>query len=545
MKDNQSEQSMGEQIRDALSDALQSGNYNDLNRLVSQSVTAVLNEVGKHISFMDYDGDDRGTGHSSYQYNKQAETGREDSRRQQAQHQTQEQTYRQTQSQTGQSSAQARQQSHDQSRQTQEQTGRQTGQAWQQTGRTSDWQQAPSQEQTRRQTKQQARQVQEQVRQSREQARQTRQEQARRQAQQIYGNAGSTQRQNNPYQNVPQTVPNQQFPSTAFPFPFKKVGNVSGVLYKVFGGIGLGVTSIITFFHFTLLLTDETLSIAGWTANVLFLALFAGMIRLGIGQHRRLKLAERYAGLCGRNLYGEIEQLAKSTGRKTRRVIKDLQKMLNLGMFPEGHLDEQKTCFMLNDGIYRQYLETENNWKLREEESRRIAVSKDRQNTAEAETRSEQTTELSEQEAELNAMVAEGMECIRKLRLLNDKIPGEVISAKLFRLENLLKSLFDSVREHPEQMHRMHKLMNYYLPTTLKLVEAYEEFDRVCVPGDDIIAAKAEIENTLDTINQAFTELLNNLFQDAVLDATTDAQVLKTMLAREGLMNEMGSGQLS
>lgn len=559
MKDNQSEQSMGEQIRDALSDALQSGNYNDLNRLVSQSVTAVLNEVGKHISFMDYDGEDRGTGQSSsYQYNKQAETSREDFRRQQAQ----EQTYRQTQGQTGQGRTQAQQQGHDQSRQAKEQTwqqsgrqqgqswqqsGGQTGHAWQQTGQTSDWQQAPrqTQEQTRRQAKQQARQVHEQVRQAREQAKQTRQEQARRQAQQIYGNAGSTQRQNNPYQNVPQAVPNQQFPSTAFPFPFKKVGNVSGVLYKVFGGIGLGVTSLITFFHFTLLLTDETLSVAGWVANALFLALFAGMIRLGIGQHRRLKLAERYAGLCGRNLYGEIEQLAKSTGRKTRRVIKDLQKMLSLGMFPEGHLDEQKTCFMLNDGIYRQYLETENNRKLREEESRRIAADKDRQNAAEAETKSGQTPGLSEQEAELNAMVAEGMECIRKLHILNDKIPGEVISAKLFRLENLLKSLFDSVREHPEQMHRMHKLMNYYLPTTLKLVEAYEEFDRVSVPGDDIIAAKAEIENTLDTINQAFTELLNNLFQDAVLDATTDAQVLKTMLAREGLMNEMGSGQPS
>ena len=136
-------------------------------------------------------------------------------------------------------------------------------------------------------------------------------------------------------------------------------------------------------------------------------------------------------------------------------------------------------------------------------------------------------------------MIAEGMECVGKLRDLNDKIPGEVISSKLSRLENLLKDLFDSVREHPGQMHRMHKLMDYYLPTTLKLVEAYEEFDRVSVPGDEIIAAKAEIENTLDTINQAFTELLNNLFQDAVLDATTDAQVLKTMLAREGLMNEM------
>lgn len=144
----------------------------------------------------------------------------------------------------------------------------------------------------------------------------------------------------------------------------------------------------------------------------------------------------------------------------------------------------------------------------------------------------------------MNAMISEGMDCIRRLRELNDNIEGEVISDKLFRLENLLKEIFDSVREHPEQMDRMHKLMEYYLPTTLKLVEAYEEFDGISVPGEEVLQAKAEIEKTLDTINQAFAELLNNLFQDAVFDATTDAQVLKSMLAREGLTKEMAfSGQ--
>ena len=81
--------------------------------------------------------------------------------------------------------------------------------------------------------------------------------------------------------------------------------------------------------------------------------------------------------------------------------------------------------------------------------------------------------------------------------------------------------------------------MDYYLPTTLKLVEAYEEFDGISVPGEEVVQAKAEIEKTLDTINEAFAELLNNLFQDAVFDATTDAQVLKSMLAREGLTKEM------
>lgn len=490
MKDNQSEHGMGEQIMDALSEALQGGDYSNLNRLVSQSVVNALNEVGRHISFMDYGG------------------SQDDGRKQ---------TQRQTQQAGKQTDGQAHQQTGEQTRQYQEQ-------AWQ------------YQRQTREQMRQQ------------EKAR--RQEQAKWQARQRYRQAGNAGQQDNPYVAYGngqaaswQTVPGALRPADSavlLPAQFKKVGNVSNVLYQVFGGIGLGVTLLITFFHFTAMLAERTVSGPGWIANAFFLLLFAGMIRLGIGQRRRLKLAERYAGLCGRNLYGEIEHLARSTGRKARRVIKDLQKMMKLGMFPEGHLDEKKTCFMLSDGIYRQYLETENNRKQREEESRRAAELQKTQETQKGQkTGAGQTQDLPEQEAELNAMIAEGMECVRKLRLLNDQIPGEVISAKLSRLEGLLKDLFDSVREHPEQMHRMHKLMNYYLPTTLKLVEAYEEFDRVSTPGDDIIAAKAEIENTLDTINQAFTELLNNLFQDAVLDATTDAQVLKTMLAREGLTGGM------
>ena len=103
------------------------------------------------------------------------------------------------------------------------------------------------------------------------------------------------------------------------------------------------------------------------------------------------------------------------------------------------------------------------------------------------------------------------------------------------RRENLLKEIFDRVQEHPEQMHRMHKLMDYYLPTMLKLVEQYAEFDEISSPGDDILDAKKEIEKTLDMINQAFVTLLNNLFRDAAFDASADAQVLQTMLAREGL----------
>ena len=61
---------------------------------------------------------------------------------------------------------------------------------------------------------------------------------------------------------------------------------------------------------------------------------------------------------------------------------------------------------------------------------------------------------------------------------------------------------------------------------------------------ESIISAKEEIEKTLDTINEAFVELLGSLFQDRVFDVTTDAQVLQTMLANEGLTKEKAFAKL-
>lgn len=201
---------------------------------------------------------------------------------------------------------------------------------------------------------------------------------------------------------------------------------------------------------------------------------------------------------------------------------------------------------MLDDTTYREYLSLEKQRKAQELEAK-VAAMKDkkagRQPQVEMaqDTASQDTSDSGPQDTnpELSAMIAQGQDFIRSLRDMNDTIEGEVISAKLFQLENLLKEIFDRVKEHPEQMPQMQKFMNYYLPTTLKLVQAYAEFDSVSAPGEDIISAKAEIEKTLDTINKAFVELLNNLFRDSVFDVTTDAQVLQTMLAKEGLTKEM------
>lgn len=466
MNDNQTPGSAGEQIKEALSDALLTGDFSALNELVAQTLSDTLNDAGQHIAqSINSAANTKGTDQGSQRRAKEFQ-------QEQLQRQRKEEQERQRE-------RQRKQQEEQQKRQL---------------------------EQQRKRLEEQKRRLEQQRKQQEEQQRKWLEQQKKQRLRQDGQAAGLSL------------------------VRFKEVGSVSNVLYQVFGGIGLGFSALIALLRLPGAFFGAG-SAAGWIVNIAFLLFFFFMIRFGVSQKNRLKRAKRYIQLCGGRMYGQIENLALDTGNSVRYVIKDIRRMLSLGMFPEGHLDDKKTCFMLNDSIHRQYLETKNNQLLREKEKNRVLE----QPAPQTNNRPEHAPDADN--AELNTMIAEGMECIRRLRELNDNIPGEIISDKLYRLENLLKDIFDSVREHPEQMHRMHNMMDYYLPTTLKLVEAYEDFDKVSTPGEEITSAKAEIEHTLDIINQAFAELLSNLFQDAVLDATTDAQVIKTMLAREGLTN--------
>ncbi len=322
--------------------------------------------------------------------------------------------------------------------------------------------------------------------------------------------------------------------------PFRKVGRISSVLYKVFGGIGTGIMGILSAFFLGLGISNG----GGWwvTFFVLSLVLLVFLIMIGVGcrQKKRLDRAQKYLELAGNNHYINLSDLALYTNKPFKFVLKEIRKMLEAGHFPQGHLDNQESCLMLDDKIYREYLDLEKQRRLQEREQKaqelRSELSVRKKGNASAETKTVSGTESAD--AELNAMIAEGQECIRKLRDMNDSIPGEEISAKLFRLENLLKEIFEGLKDHREQRHQMKKFMNYYLPTTLKLVEAYKEFDEMEAQSQEIIEAKQEIEKTLDTINCAFEELLARMYRDTAFDVTTDAQVLTTMLVKEGLAGQ-------
>ncbi len=309
--------------------------------------------------------------------------------------------------------------------------------------------------------------------------------------------------------------------------PFNRIGSVSGTLMQVFGGIGLGVfTAMFLVLKLAAAVTEFALFGGGGTVCLIGAVLSLLAVISGKNKKKRLARAERYARICGKNRYCNIDELAMHVNSTPKAVLKDVKNILRLGYYPQGHLDKSGTCLMLDDKIYNEYLAME---------KMRMVSLPDKSADKKSLPVAEPAAEENKKNSELDEMIASGMDCIAKLRKMNDNIPGEEISLKLFRLENLLRDIFDRLKEHPEQREKMKKFMDYYLPVTLKLVGAYEEFDSLSVQGDDIIEAKNEIEKTLDTINDAFGELLERLFRDTAFDVTTDAQVLQTMLAKDGL----------
>ena len=139
---------------------------------------------------------------------------------------------------------------------------------------------------------------------------------------------------------------------------------------------------------------------------------------------------------------------------------------------------------------------------------------------------------------EVQQVLDKGNEFLEKIHRSNEAIPGVEISRKISRIELIVQKIFDRAKEHPEIIPDLNRLMDYYLPMTVKLLNAYEDMDSQPIQGENITASKREIEETLDTLNVAFEKLLDSVFEDITLDLSSDISVLHTVLAQEGLTED-------
>lgn len=323
------------------------------------------------------------------------------------------------------------------------------------------------------------------------------------------------------------------------PLPVKNPSKIGTVILAAVG-YGFGAIQFLLFIAFFVVafIADSSFLLGPRILAGVCGAFAAALSAVGAGvgivqtkKYGRIDRFKKYLSVIGKKEYCNISDLSFKCGETAKRVMKDIEYMIKKRWFLQGHLDKQKTCLMVTDKMYAQYCQLEHQKAIEQKETRE---------------REEKQKKLQEEKIAAGKMLApevqliidKGDEYIKKIRACNDAIPGKEISEKIYRIEMLVDKIFDRVEQNPKNVSDIRKLMEYYLPTTVKLLEAYAEMDAQPTGGENIQSAKQEIEETLDTLNIAFEKLLDSLFQEIAWDVSSDISVLNTMLAQEGLKED-------
>lgn len=296
-----------------------------------------------------------------------------------------------------------------------------------------------------------------------------------------------------------------------------------GVLKIVFGSLGILGSFVAEVIALLAMLVPGTDGSAALTA----LAALGGSVWLlvsGIGNLNYISRFKTYCKALGKKTHCTLENLARRVRKNEKFVRREVQKMIDQGLFLEGHLDKEGATLITSNETFR-YFERS---RLQLEERQRL----------EAEAREKARQETASRPPQVQEVLDRGDAYIEEIRRCNDRIPGQEISAKISRMERIVERIFDRAETHPEVIPDLKKMMDYYLPMTVKLLDAYADMDAQPVQGETIRNSKREIEQTLDTLNLAFEKLLDDLFEDTAMDISSDISVLNTLLAQEGLTED-------
>lgn len=140
-------------------------------------------------------------------------------------------------------------------------------------------------------------------------------------------------------------------------------------------------------------------------------------------------------------------------------------------------------------------------------------------------------------DAAADEIIKRGQEMMAQIREENDKIPDPELSEKIDRLNDVANRIFRTVSEQPGKAPQIRRFMDYYLPTTLKMLSGYQKMDERKVTGATADATRRQIEDAMDVILKAFNHQLDTMYQDDMLDISTDIDVLETLLKQDGLID--------
>ena len=230
---------------------------------------------------------------------------------------------------------------------------------------------------------------------------------------------------------------------------------------------------------------------------------FAGgvaMLVAGQRMKRRSARVARYLAVMGKRGYIAVDELCAVTGKSRKKIESDLDYMVEKGLLGTGaYLDSGRGIFFRSADAFADY--------------------------ANAAAKKENVTPKEANEGYAGAL--------RAIRSANDRIADPVLSEKIDHLETVAGKIFREVEEHPEKQQQAATFLNYYLPTTLKLLDSYAKFEEAGIEGENLSPAQERIEETMDALIKGFDKQLDDLYRNEAMDIDSDIRVMENMLRRD------------
>lgn len=306
----------------------------------------------------------------------------------------------------------------------------------------------------------------------------------------------------------------------------------SGVVMAAAGGAGM------VFFGIPALVSALAPAVAGnpevaVTAILgILTAGFATLLGFGIRNLRRASKLKALQRAVGQREAVGFDDLAARMQVSPKAALAASRTLIKGGYLPEGRIDDENTTLMVTENAYHQYRQFQQSQRqtLAEREAAEAA------RAAEAAARAAREQDISERlTPEQRAFVARGRDYVRQMDELNAAIDDAAVSERITAIQEVVGRILARAEEEPAVIAGLDRLTAYYLPTTVKLLDAYDRLEEEPIQGENISSSRGEIEHTLEVLHSAFEKLFDDTYQDLSLDVSADISVLHAMLAQEGL----------
>lgn len=304
-----------------------------------------------------------------------------------------------------------------------------------------------------------------------------------------------------------------------------------GIAYTVFAILGYIIGGSITFAFL-----DNFFHLRGFGSIVLFVLALLGTIIVPTILWKRgaylKKLSNNYVRFLrelGTNTMIPIRDLASGVNQSEKETISDLVHMMKNGYFKQARIVEDGKFFILDIPTFKIYKQ-----KLSELPS--------------YQNKSINNREIEEDEVELSAedinkqrameIIEESLRNLDELSRLKKDIKDGDFRDNIGRLMTNASDILKIIDKYPDKAYGLGKFSTYYLPTSIKLVDSYKDFEMLGLDDDGFTKSRKDINKSIKDIGDAFANIKSELLEDRTMDVKTEIDTISLLLNQEGYLGD-------